>query len=140
MGRKSQQQVSEVPDLLGDSQQIAQVTTINGNNIYTVKTTSAEGILVELPPRFRNTMWIRRGGYVLIDTAAFEARDNKLAGEIVAVIHDEKAWRKMPYWPEEFVKRQAAPAHEDGDDEDEAEGMSGGNLNRRRRYDSDESE
>ncbi|ORY85598.1 hypothetical protein BCR37DRAFT_391367 [Protomyces lactucae-debilis] len=137
MGRKGQQQATEVPDSLEPSQQIAQVTTINGNNIYTVRTTTAEGILVELPPRFRNTMWIRRGGYVLMDTAAFEARENKLAGEIVAVIHDEKAWRKLPYWPAQFTARQGqAPAGEAEDEEEEE----GGNLNRRRRYDSDASD
>jgi probable RNA-binding protein EIF1AD len=35
---------------------------------------------------------------VVVDTSALADRENKLDGEIVNVVRDEKAWRKMPYW------------------------------------------
>ena len=54
--------------------------------------------MVELPARFRSTIWIKRRGYVLVDTAAFENRENKLGGEIVNVVREERKWRKMDYW------------------------------------------
>lgn len=154
MGRKNQQQalLAGPPVELTVSQQIGKVETINGNNIYTVilpehesKGTSDKGTtskLVELPSKFRNSMWIRRGGYVLVDLSAFEARENKLAGEIVTVIHDEKSWRKMEYWPEAFQIAVAGQATEDQEDEgSDTDSLAGqGNPNRRRRYDSSDEE
>lgn len=99
---------------------------------------TTESIMVELPPKFRNSMWIRRGGFVLVDTAALSDRVNKLSGEIIAVIHDEKRWRKLSYWPTAFDRRnietEAKEANDD-DDEDEDEIVENSN---RRRYDSDE--
>jgi len=62
--------------------------------------------LAELSSIFRGTTWLRRGGYVVINTAAFEGRENKLNGEIVNVVRNEAAWRKMEYWPAEFKKSQ----------------------------------
>lgn len=134
------------PAELLPSQRIGKVETINGNNIYTILLPDLErsgestdkvgsGHLVELPPRFRNSMWIRRGGFVLVDCAAFEGRENKLTGEIMTVIHDEKSWRKMSYWPLQFKKEEIPMPSVDSDDEDGS--MTGGNPNRRR-YDSSE--
>lgn len=35
---------------------------------------------------------------MLVDSTAFEDRENKLDGEIVNVVRDEKQWRKQAYW------------------------------------------
>ena len=136
MGRKSQQQalLAAPPVDLTLTQSIGKVEAIHGNNIYSVNLPASQALkgvcqLVELPPRFRNTMWIRRGGFVLVDCSAFEDRDNKLVGEIMAVIHDEKSWRKKPYWPVEFRKEEVPLPSYESDEE------ISGNLNRRR-YDS----
>ena len=112
------------PDQLPKGHQIARIIRPTGNNVYSVelptsssdeaarKTTSADinndhrdsgesdchQVLVELPPRFRSTIWVKRGSYVLVDTNALQDRDNKLHGEIVNVVRDEKAWRKADYW------------------------------------------
>jgi probable RNA-binding protein EIF1AD len=61
-----------------------------------VELPSKSELLVELPMRFRNAVWVRRGGFVLIATEGFT--DGKVGGEIVQVIMDEKAWRKLEYW------------------------------------------
>ncbi|PGG95853.1 hypothetical protein AJ79_09834 [Helicocarpus griseus UAMH5409] len=107
------------PDSLSESQKVAKVIKATGNNIYSVELPSKESILVELPAKFRSTIWIKRGSYVLVDMAALEERDNKLSGEIINIVRDEKAWRKAPYWPKEFVK----PSRADDDDEDSTRGM-----------------
>lgn len=106
------QDTSAPPDELSPNQSIGRVIKAVGNNLFMVglsdgpKTSSSSNssntstitVLVELPSRFRSTVWIRRGGYVVVDTTAFDHRDNKLRGEIVNVVTDEKVWRKRGYW------------------------------------------
>lgn len=116
------------PSALPAHHAVARVTRLAGNNLYQVefgkdggnadpaqtldqsvtqqldaeeqsegRGASGEG-LVELPSRFRNAIWLKRGSYVVVDTAALRGRDNKLRGEIVNVVREEKAWRKMAWW------------------------------------------
>ena len=87
------------PIALEDNHVIAKIVKDEGKNLWAVKAASVERmLLVELPARFRSTIWLKRGGYVLVDTTAFEGRDNKLDGEIVNVVRDERSWRKQPFW------------------------------------------
>jgi probable RNA-binding protein EIF1AD len=96
------------PDSLSETQTLARILAGKGKNLYEVETPSAETLLVELEARFRSTIWLKRGGYVLVDTSTLAARENKIDGEIVNVVRDEKSWRKESYWPKEFVKKTAA--------------------------------
>ena len=87
------------PESLDDGHFIAQVSKAEGKNLFSVKVPDEEKVLlVELPARFRSQIWIKRGGYVVIDKSAFEGRENKLDGEIVNVVRDEKQWKKQSYW------------------------------------------
>lgn len=86
------------PSELSSSQYIARVAKAAGNNLYHVVLPSSKTLLVELPGRFRSTIWIKRGGYVLVDTESGQDRENKIDGEIVNVVREEKQWRKMKYW------------------------------------------
>lgn len=104
------------PNELPATQSLACVKSAAGKNLYHVETATAKAMLVELPARFRSTIWIKRGSYVLVDTSALADRENKLDGEIVNIVRNEKDWRKMPYWPKEFAKKAAYP--EDSDDEE----------------------
>jgi len=101
------------PDQLPQGQQIARVVKATGNNLYSVELPSKSSILVELPSRFRSTIWVKRGSYVVVDTQALGSRENKLSGEIANVVRDEKAWRKAPYWPKEFVKQSLLPMEDE---------------------------
>jgi probable RNA-binding protein EIF1AD len=98
------------PNTLAASQVIARVLKAEGNNLYSVELPSAARLLVELPARFRSTIWLKRGGFVVVDTQALAGRDNKLGGEITNVVRDERQWRKESYWPGEFAKRRAVEA------------------------------
>lgn len=120
------------PDSLSDSQIIARVVKAAGNNLYQVSLPRGRGqddsVLVEMPAKFRSTIWLKRGGYVVIDSKPQSERDNKIAGEIVNVCRDEKLWRKQPYWPKEFDKRQpiaTSPSDDDGDEDEEEESNMG---------------
>jgi probable RNA-binding protein EIF1AD len=86
------------PSVLPPSQIIARVTKLAGKNLVNAETAEGKPLLVELEAKFRSTIWIKRGSYVVVDTQALADRDNKLDGEIVNVVRDEKEWRKMSYW------------------------------------------
>jgi len=100
-------------------------------NSLTSDTTPSPVKLVELPSRFRSTIWLKRGSFVVVDTAALADRSNKLGGEIVNVVRDEKEWRKMAYWPKEdkeFDKKvgvsvvAGSGSDEDSSDNEDARG------------------
>ncbi|KAK3626711.1 hypothetical protein LTR56_019643 [Elasticomyces elasticus] len=103
------------PDTLPEHHLIARLKQAAGKNLYYLDTAAGTTILAELNQVFRSTIWLRRGSYVVINTNSLADRDNKLGGEIVNVVGDEKAWRKMAYWPKEFVKKSSYDA--DSDDE-----------------------
>jgi probable RNA-binding protein EIF1AD len=120
--RKLQATVEETlnpPSELPEHQTLARVIGAKGKNLYKVETPNAKTLLVELEAKFRSTIWLKRGGFVLVDTALSTARENKIDGEIVNVVRDERAWRKAPYWPSEFAKK---PAAKDSDDEESTVG------------------
>lgn len=104
------------PTQLTQNQQIARVKQNAGNNLYQLELPAGDLVLAELPARFRSTIWIKRGTFVLVDTSAMADRENKLGGEIVNVVREEKAWRKMEYWPAAFASRKSVYG-EDSDDE-----------------------
>lgn len=117
--RKLQATVEETltpPDVLGNDQFIARIKNAAGNNLYNIETSDSTTLLVELEARFRSKIWLKRGGYVLIDTKTLADRTNKIDGEIINVVRDEKAWRKASYWPKEFVKRSNVVEDSDGEE------------------------
>ncbi|KAL5115087.1 hypothetical protein ACEQ8H_007002 [Pleosporales sp. CAS-2024a] len=93
------------PDALAAGHCIARITSAAGNNLYHAELPGGKSVLAELEAKFRSTVWIKRGSYVVIDTSALADRQNKLDGEIVNVVREEKAWRNMSYWPKEFVNK-----------------------------------
>lgn len=119
--RKLQATVQETlnpPDELKESQSVARIKGAAGNNLYNVELPDSKTLLVELDARFRSKIWLRRGGFVLVDTATLADRDNKIDGEIINVVRDEKVWRKASFWPQEFVKKSAVST--DSDEEEES--------------------
>lgn len=93
------------PDELPPNHFIARITKAEGKNLYSAELPDGKPVLAELEPKFRSTVWIKRGSYVVVDTSALADRDNKLDGEIVNIVRDEKAWRKMSYWYEHGYHR-----------------------------------
>lgn len=117
--RRLQEAVEETltpPDVLNKGQFVARVVGANGKNLYTVESASQQSLLVELEPKFRSKIWLKRGGYVLIDTTTLADRENKIDGEIINIVRDERAWRKAAWWPKEFVKKSTI-ADEEADEE-----------------------
>ena len=92
------EETSTPPASLTPTQAIARVIKAEGNSLYSCTLPDQKTLLVELPSRFRNTIWIKRGGFVLIDTKEADVRQNKIDGEIINVIRAEHVWRKEAYW------------------------------------------
>lgn len=116
------------PDTLPPSNVLARVARAAGNNLYQVTYPSSVNRaqnLVELPARFRNAIWLKKGSFVVVDTEAFAERENKLGGEIVNVVREEREWRKMPYWPKEDKDFEKKVDTYGSDDEDEEESRVG---------------
>jgi probable RNA-binding protein EIF1AD len=87
------------PEELTDTQTVARVVKAEGNSLYTCELPSGKPIVAELDPKFRNTIFIRRGGYVVVDMeSAEERKSTKVTGAIINIVRDEKEWRKQPYW------------------------------------------
>lgn len=84
------------PDTLEKNQAIVRVIKAEGNNLYNCELPNKKDLVLELAQRFRNTIWIKRGGYVLAER--YDEADGRVMGEIINVVRDEKAWRKQPYW------------------------------------------
>ncbi|KAK5947526.1 hypothetical protein PMZ80_001678 [Knufia obscura] len=121
--RKLQATVEETltpPNALDKGQYIARIKNAAGNNLYHVELPNGMALLVELEARFRSTIWLKRGGYVLVDTETLADRENKIDGEIVNVVRDERAWRKAPFWPKDFVKKSTVV--NDSDEEESTVG------------------
>lgn len=104
------------PDSLSSEQVIARLKQAAGKNLYHLELPSGELVLAELQQKFRSTVWLKRGCYVLLDKTALAGRENKLSGEIANIVGDEKAWRKMPYWPVEFGVKKASYGEESDDE------------------------
>lgn len=93
------EETSSPPASLPKGHVVAKVQKAEGKNLYTVLPPKADqSLLVELPSRFRSQIWIKRGGYVIVNTSVFDGRDNKLDGEIVNIVREERQWRKQAYW------------------------------------------
>ncbi|KAG4303470.1 hypothetical protein PCK1_000434 [Pneumocystis canis] len=90
------------PHELSINQDIACVMEIKDHDLYVCKTSNGETLLAELPSRFRCKIWVKRGGFVVLDKQAFNRKDCKIQAEISMVIQNEKAWRKEKYWPDIF--------------------------------------
>lgn len=103
MGRRTAKAAVEEaftpPDSLTEGQYLVRVVKPEGNNLYACELPSKKPVLLELAQRFRNTVWIRKGGFVLAQRYEGDAEAAVRAeGEIVNVVRNDKLWKKQPYW------------------------------------------
>ena len=96
--RAAAEESTTPPDELAPSQHVARVIKAEGNSLYSCLLPNQKAVLVELAARFRNTIWIKRGGYVLVDLMDPDEKKGKIEGEIANVVREEKEWRKQSYW------------------------------------------
>ena len=86
------------PDAIEPNHSLVRVIRPKGNNLFTCELPSRKPVLLELAQRFRNTIWVKRGGFVVAERYGESAEETRADGEIVNIVRDEKLWRKQPYW------------------------------------------
>jgi len=79
---------------------------------------NGQTFLLELPSKFRKSVWIRRGSYVIATTAE-ELSGTKLQGVIEHVISSDqvKEWKRKGLWPNGFDQTETQPEEEAPPDE-----------------------
>ncbi|KAJ2156779.1 hypothetical protein GGF46_004963 [Coemansia sp. RSA 552] len=89
--------------------------------------------LAELPPRFRSVLWVKRGGYVLVDLS--EQRTDKIGGEIAMVLLPAhiKQLRQAGRWPAQYSSKPGSQGSDNDDsDHSNSDPLLRANPNRRR--------
>ncbi|OQV16328.1 putative RNA-binding protein EIF1AD [Hypsibius exemplaris] len=103
-------------------QEIVQIVAPRGNNLHEVL--NGEGItyLVSMPPKFRKTVWIKRGDYVLVEPIT---EGDRVKAEITHILRtkDQIAHIKAEgKWPPAFDKKEdeVVPAKQSSPSDDPA--------------------
>ncbi|CAM6102503.1 unnamed protein product [Calypogeia fissa] len=87
---------------------LMRVVSLRGSNLIEVENSHGVKTLCMLPAKFRKSLWIKTGNYVLVEEGDREkAADagNKVTGTIVQVLYEEhvRALRTTSFWPPSFV-------------------------------------
>eukprot|EP00191_Tetraselmis_sp_GSL018_P000904 CAMPEP_0177608164 /NCGR_PEP_ID=MMETSP0419_2-20121207/18317_1 /TAXON_ID=582737 /ORGANISM="Tetraselmis sp., Strain GSL018" /LENGTH=236 /DNA_ID=CAMNT_0019102819 /DNA_START=118 /DNA_END=825 /DNA_ORIENTATION=- len=89
-----------------ENQAIVRAREPRGSNIFQVEYPNGLQTLVLLPARFQRRLWVRKGGYVIIEKSEeAEIEGSKITGTISAVLFPEhvRELKKQPgVWPSEF--------------------------------------
>lgn len=89
-----------------EGQAIVRALGSRGSNLVEVEYPDGRTTLVLMPARFNKKLWVKRGGYLVIEDSPQAEADTKVTGSIVAVLYDEhiKALAKLPgVWPSLFA-------------------------------------
>ncbi|GAX78500.1 hypothetical protein CEUSTIGMA_g5939.t1 [Chlamydomonas eustigma] len=91
---------------------IARVSGVPGGNILEVIFPSGHTTMSMIPQKFHKKLWVRKGGYVVIDE--MDKMDEsrlaaKVTGTICQILYDDqiKALKKSGQWPDEFAEAAA---------------------------------
>lgn len=117
------------------NQQIVKILGSRGNNLHEAETPDGSKYLVSMPSKFRKSVWIKRGDFVIVDPIE---EGNKVCAEIVYILYSKqiKYLKSEGLWPETFTEKSPADekphvkqessnvhrrANEDMSDDDEEE-------------------
>ncbi|KAG0303636.1 putative RNA-binding protein eif1ad [Dissophora globulifera] len=116
--------LTEVPEL-EEGQRFARVLGTRGKNVHDVQFSDGDELLVNLPPKFRSLVWVKRGSYVIIQPADEDDR-TKVGGDITAVLFPDhiKQYKQDGIWPFEDQLPTLTTTKDDDDVEsgDESDG------------------
>ncbi|XP_027904739.1 probable RNA-binding protein EIF1AD [Vigna unguiculata] len=107
-GRKNLKRATEEKHVtLQDGQSIMQVVSLRGSNIIEVKDAFGNKSLALFPAKFRKSVWIKLGSFVVVDVTGKEKAlesGSKIACLVSQVLFYEQVreLQKTPEWPESF--------------------------------------
>lgn len=120
--REYLEDIPEFDPAVANRPQICRVAEIRGKGIVQVQLASGELTLAVLPPRFRGTLWLRRGALVIAaDIPVVDEADKvTLSIERLLTAGDVKEFTKLGHIPEAFKR----PPLNESSSEEEAEEQS----------------
>uniref|UniRef100_A0A1I8B0P1 Probable RNA-binding protein EIF1AD n=1 Tax=Meloidogyne hapla TaxID=6305 RepID=A0A1I8B0P1_MELHA len=97
------QSIQTLVDDLTEGQFVAKILASRGNNLHQVETFNGENFLVSMPSRFRRTLWVRRGNFIIAQPIE---EGDKVKAEIAHVLDVENISYLIEKgkWPERFLK------------------------------------
>ncbi|KAF8607746.1 hypothetical protein BDV93DRAFT_278336 [Ceratobasidium sp. AG-I] len=120
MPKKTQNRIAEqeIPEIK-DGICVCRVGVARGGSQFEVWDGETNQV-AELPKRFRNTIWVRRGSYVLVNSGNNSSTSGGVRGEIVFVLQKEhiSQLRKQGHWPSKIEETQETPETPDTQDAD----------------------
>ncbi|CAD7086617.1 unnamed protein product [Hermetia illucens] len=96
-----------------ENQQIVRVVSSRGNNLHEVEPAADGGhFLVSMPTKFRKTIWVKRGDFVLVEPIE---EGVKVKGEMCKILTAEhvKEFSKEGIWPRKFTKKRELEQEDD---------------------------
>ncbi|EFJ48885.1 hypothetical protein VOLCADRAFT_104609 [Volvox carteri f. nagariensis] len=93
----------------GPGQSIVRALGSRGSNLIAVEFPDGRQTLVLMPAKFNKKLWVKRGGYLLVEDSPAAGGDSKVTGTILSVLYDDqiKQLAKMPgIWPKEFASKE----------------------------------
>ncbi|XP_033223121.1 probable RNA-binding protein EIF1AD isoform X2 [Belonocnema kinseyi] len=99
-----------------ESQSIVQLIESRGNNLHEAMDATGDRFLISMPPKFRKSIWVKRGDFVIIEPIL---EGDKVKGEIFKILTREhiKFYQSQNCWPQEFEQKR----HESNGDADNEE-------------------
>ncbi|KAL0039758.1 hypothetical protein WJX77_007021 [Trebouxia sp. C0004] len=92
-----------------DKQQVVRAKLSRGSNIFEAETADGRDLLCFLPAKFNKKLWIKRGGYIIVEEGDVDVQD-KVTATIVKVLYEQdvKALKKLSgVWPAAFDSNAA---------------------------------
>jgi len=95
--------MNEEPRLPLPNEQIVRIRASMGNYLFEVEAPKQEVFLVSMPSRFRKSVWVKRGDFMLVQPIE---EGDKVRAEMVRPIPPDyvRYLRKNKAWPAEFEK------------------------------------
>ncbi|KAH9515937.1 putative RNA-binding protein eif1ad [Dermatophagoides farinae] len=111
-------------------EQIVQVLRGCGNNLHEVRTCDGEQYLVSMPTKFRRSVWIKRGDYLIVTPIE---EGNKVRAEIHSILLKDhiRYLKQQNKWPKEFIDSKTVDNKlvVDDDDDDDLIQMNSNRIN-----------
>lgn len=94
--------LEDFPEPIKD-QFIVRIFGPRGNNLHEVERVDGTRFLCSMPTKFRKNVWIKRGGFVIVEPIE---EGDKVKAEIVHILFSEQIrhLQKQGLWPKEFIE------------------------------------
>uniref|UniRef100_A0A1Z5L809 Probable RNA-binding protein EIF1AD n=1 Tax=Ornithodoros moubata TaxID=6938 RepID=A0A1Z5L809_ORNMO len=107
--------------LPSEQQQIVRILSGRGNNLHEVENSTGETFLVSMPTKFRKSVWVKRGDFVIVDPIE---EGDRVKAEIAHILYKDqiKYIKEEGKWPKGFEEQNCDGINaksSDSEDEDE---------------------